>query len=125
MSKPKSIGDRGGVVTTVARGKIRPIRDHILVTDMKFDQRKTKGGILLLDDDGKSEGIRPRWAKIHAVGPEQKEFQVGDWILVSHGRWTRGLEYVEDGAEESVTVRRVDVKDIMAIADEKPNDCDL
>ena len=125
MSRPKSIGGRGGVFTTVARGKLRPIKDHILVTDMKFDQRKTKGGILLLDDDGKSEGIRPRWARIHAVGPEQKEFKVGDWILVSHGRWTRGLEYVEDGAEDGVTIRRVDVKDIMAIADEKPNDCDL
>ena len=125
MSSPTSIGSRGGVVTTVARGKLRPIKDHILVTDMKFDQRKTKGGILLLNDDGKSEGIRPRWARIHAVGPEQTEFKAGDWILVSHGRWTRGLEYVEDGVEESVTVRRVDVKDIMAVADEKPDDCDL
>ena len=33
MSRPKSIGGRGGVFTTVARGKLRPIKDHILVTD--------------------------------------------------------------------------------------------
>lgn len=113
------------VFTTVARGKLRPIKDHILVTDMKFDQRKTRGGILLLDDDGKDVGIRPRWARIHAVGPEQTEFEIGQWILVSHGRWTRGLEYYEEDAEEPVTIRRVDVKDIMAVADDKPSDYDL
>lgn len=107
-------------MTAIVRGKLRPIKDHILVTDMLFDHRFTQGGIMLLDDDGKDVGIRPRWAKVHAVGPEQTEFEIGQWVLVSHGRWTRGAKYHEDGSETEVTIRRVDVKDIMAVRDDQP-----
>lgn len=107
------------------KGKLRPIKDHILVTDMLFDHRFTQGGIMLLDDDGKDAGIRPRWARIHAVGAEQTEFTVGQWVLVSHGRWTRGVKYLEDGADKEVTIRRVDVKDIMLVRDDEPAGYDL
>ena len=112
------------IVPTVA-GKLRPIKDHILVTDMLFDHRFTQHGILILDDDGKDRGIRPRWARIHALGPEQTEFEVGQWVLVAHGRWTRGVKYLEDGADEEVMIRRVDVKDIMAVHESKPLDHEL
>ena len=73
------------------KGKIIPIRDNVLVSDMDFDVRTTKGGIFLLNDDGKSEGIRPRWGRVWAVGDEQQDLKVGDWVLVEHGRWTRGI----------------------------------
>lgn len=101
-------------------GTLRPIKDYVLVTEMHFDHRFTQHGILILDDDGKDRGIRPRWAKIHAVGPEQTEFSVGQWVLVAHGRWTRGIEYLEEGAEKPVKIRRVDVKDIMAVHEDQP-----
>ena len=49
--------------------------------------------LLLQDDDGTTRGIYPRWAKVYSKGPDNKdEFQVGDWILIMHGRWTRGLK---------------------------------
>jgi len=73
--------------------KVRLLKDHIIVSDMKFDERITQGGIILMDDDKKSSGIRPRWAKIYGLGPDVKdpELQIGKYILISHGRWTRGI----------------------------------
>ena len=61
----------------------------------------SKGGIVLLDDDKKSAGIRPRWAKIYGLGPDVKDpdLQIGKYILISHGRWTRGIT-VETPSEQ-------------------------
>ena len=67
---------------------LRPLKDTVLVTDMVFKERKLNSGLILLNDNGTTAGIRPRWGRIYAVGPEQKDYSVGDWICVAHGRWT-------------------------------------
>lgn len=103
-----------------ATGKIRAIRDNVIVQDMMFDRPVSKGGIVLPNDNGKDDGIRPRWGKVYAVGPEQQEITVGLWVLVAHGRWTRGLEVREDEDSEPFIVRRVDVNEILAVSDESP-----
>jgi co-chaperonin GroES (HSP10) len=102
-------------------GKIIPIRDNVLVTDMNFDMRVSAGGIVLPSDDGKSEGVRHRWGRVWAIGPEQQDVKVGEWILVEHGRWTRGVVVeLEDGTD--ITIRRVDLKGILMVTDENPGD---
>jgi co-chaperonin GroES (HSP10) len=102
-------------------GKIIPIRDNVLVTDMNFDMRVSAGGIVLPSDDGKSEGVRHRWGRVWAIGPEQQDVKVGEWILVEHGRWTRGVVVeLEDGTD--ITIRRVDLKGILMVTDEDPGD---
>jgi hypothetical protein len=53
---------------------------------------------------------------VYAVGPEQKEIQVGQWVCVEHGRWTRGVK-IEDLTGEH-TIRRVDNDAIMMVSDE-------
>jgi co-chaperonin GroES (HSP10) len=97
--------------------KLVPLRDNVLVSDMNFEFRVTTAGIILPGDDAKNSGIRPRWGKIYAIGPEQKELQVGQWILIDHGRWTRGVN-IEDEAGNKVTIRKVDNKDILLVSDE-------
>ena len=105
----------------INKDELAPIKDWIVVTDMKFDERKTSGGIILLNDDKKSSGIRPRWCKIYKFGPEYSgDLQEGQYILVSHGRWTRGIE-VEDEEGKKV-LRRVDPDDILLVSDEEVND---
>ncbi len=96
------------------------LRDHVIVSNMSFDQRVTSGGIILMNDDRRSEGIRPRWAKVWQIGPDQTEFNVGQWVLVAHGRWTRGSKIKL--AEEELVIRRVDTADILAISDTEPVD---
>ena len=72
------------------------IKDHVIVADMDFGERVTKGGIIKLEDDGKDEGIRPRWGRVYSVGPEQKDVKIGEWVLVKHGRWTRGVDIIKN-----------------------------
>ena len=100
--------------------QIHPLHDSVIVTDMTFDERITTGGIVLLNDNGKSTGIRPRWGQVYAVGPEQHDVHVGQWVCVAHGRWTRGIEVEDDTGKK--TLRRVDPNDIMMVSDEQPQD---
>lgn len=97
---------------------LRALNAHVLVTDMHFGERKLGSGIIMLNDDGKGEGIRPRWAQVFAIGPEQEDVRVGQWVLVAHGRWTRANEIEVDGEKKSL--RRVDHNDILMISDEPP-----
>jgi len=102
-------------------GALRPIKDKVIVTDIEFGEEKTKGGIILLSDDGKTTGIHPRWGKVYAVGDGHQDVQIGDWILIEHGRWSRGITH-EDESGDEVLIYFVDNKGIMMIADEKPAD---
>jgi hypothetical protein len=99
---------------------IRALRDHILVCDMNFDMKITTGGIILLADNGKLEGIHPRWGKVYAVGPDQQDIKVGQYVCVKHGRWTRGLK-VEDAEGEKI-IRRIDHNDILLVSDDPMQD---
>jgi co-chaperonin GroES (HSP10) len=106
------------------KGKVIPIRDHVLVSDMGFGEQVTSTGIIIKSDNGKSAGVKPRWGKVWAIGPEQKEVKVGEWILIEHGRWTRTIELEEE--DGSITeLRRVETNAIMMSADERPGDVDI
>lgn len=107
--------------TNVVKG-VTALRDHVLVTEMNFEGRKLASGILLLGDDGKTDGIRPRWARVYAVGPEQKDVVPGQWVLIEHGRWTRGFNVEIDGVE--MILRRADPKALMFVSDEEPDGID-
>jgi len=104
----------------ITQSQLRALNDNVLVADMEFDTRISQGGIIIPNDNGTSLGIRPRWGRVYAVGPKQTDVTVGQWIMVAHGRWTRGID-VEDESGK-ITLRRVDPKDIMMISDEQPND---
>jgi len=104
----------------IARNKLQPLNDAVVVSDMTFDERITTGGIVLLNDNGKGTGIRPRWAQVYAVGPDQKDVVVGQWICVAHGRWTRGVDIEDESGKQ--TLRRVDPKDILLVSNEQPQD---
>lgn len=102
------------------KNNIHPLNDSVIVSDMDFDVRKLSSGVILLNDNGTTQGIRPRWAKVYRVGPEQKEVEPGQWICIAHGRWTRGIEIEDEDGKQ--TIRRVDPKDIFLVSDERPDD---
>jgi co-chaperonin GroES (HSP10) len=105
-------------------GKLRPLNDNVLITDMNFGEQTSKGGIVIRSDDGKSEGVKPRWGRVWAVGPAQHDVKVGDWIYIEHGRWTRGVTVVEEDGTE-IIIRRVEVKSIIASSETKPDGLEL
>lgn len=71
--------------------EIRPLRGKLIGEILERGERKTAGGIIMMDDDGTSGGIRPRWFKIKFVNNDTEEFIPGDYVLVEHGRWSREL----------------------------------
>jgi len=108
----------------IKQEEIKALHDNILVADMEFDTRITQSGLILANDNGTTLGIRPRWGRVYAVGPKQTEIRVGQWIMVAHGRWTRGID-IEDGtADHKRTIRKIDPKDILLVSDrdERPQD---
>ena len=85
-------GGSTGLPTRV-KGSVRPIRNRVIVNNMEFGAQTTSGGIILASDDGKDQGIKPRWGCVVSKGDENADpYAIGDWILVEHGRWTRGFE---------------------------------
>lgn len=100
--------------------QIRAIKSDVIVSDMVFDERISRGGIVLLNDNGTTKGIRPRWGQVYAVGAAQQDVKVGQWVCVAHGRWTRGLDIEDESGKR--TIRKIDPKDILLVADERPLD---
>ena len=83
---------------------------------MEFKERLSRGGLILLDDDMTSQGIRPRWAQVYAVGPDITDVKVGQYIMVAHGRWTRGISITDEEGEK--VIRKVDPDDILLVSDD-------
>jgi len=106
----------------VNRNSFRALRDDVIVEEMAFKERKLQSGIILLDDDGKGHGIRPRWGKVYAIGPNQTDVVPGQWIMVAHGRWSRGVKIQDENGE--TTIRKVDNNDILLLSDEDPGSDD-
>lgn len=52
---------------------------------------KSKFGFILTNQDILSQGQYARWGKVFAVGPDVKEFGVGDYVLIEAGKWTTGF----------------------------------
>jgi co-chaperonin GroES (HSP10) len=103
------------------KGTLTPIKKNVIVSDMYFGEQKTKGGLIIKDDDGTTRGIYPRWARVHAKGPDNtEEYQVGDWVLIEHGRWTRSVTIDEGNGEKEL--RMIDVDAILIWSNTKPDD---
>ena len=113
----KGFGSHGGKQYTVDHD-ITPLKKRVLVSKMHFGETKSKGGIILIDDDGSEGGIHPRWAEVYAIGNKQEDVKVGQWILVSHGRWSRALKVKKNNIE--LEVRMIDEDDILLVSEEEP-----
>jgi co-chaperonin GroES (HSP10) len=101
--------------------KVRALSKDILVVDMDMGDMTTTSGIVIQSDNGKAHGVKPRWAKVYKVGSEVDiDVKVGQWVLIEHGRWTRKIN-IDDG-EGVKDFQKVEIKSIMAVTDERPND---
>lgn len=90
---------------------------------MDFGEVTLKSGIVLRSDNGQSHGVKPRWARVYKIGPEQQDVNIGQWILIEHGRWTRKMTIDDgDGVKE---IQKVDIDAIIAVSDEPPSAEDI
>jgi co-chaperonin GroES (HSP10) len=108
----------------ISQDQIKALHDNVLVSDMEFDTRITQTGLILPNDNGTTLGIRPRWGRVYAVGKDQQDVRVGQWICVAHGRWTRGIDIEDGSGPVKRTIRKIDPADILLVSDrdERPQD---
>ena len=98
---------------------IRAHGNFVLVTDLEQGRKKTKGGILLPDIDTMKEDQKPRWAKVHSIGPRsivKDDIKEGDWICITFLRWTNGFN-VDD-----TRMWAVEDKSILMMSNTKPEE---
>lgn len=101
--------------------KLRPLHNKILCSEIQKGQQTLASGIIIPDDDGRESGIRPRWMKVYAVGPEvSDQITEGMWILLEHGRWSHG-HIIRDGDSE-FTLWQAEEESILLTSDEEPVD---
>ena len=94
-----------------------------MVKSIDQGERKSQGGIILPSADLVEQGaggIRPRWAEVYAVGSEIDYLKPGEFVLMEHGRWTKGVQVEDDG--EQFDLRVADPDGILGTSDGRPDD---
>lgn len=100
--------------------KVKPLPGNIFAV-LEQGERVSRGGIVLKDDNGKMEGIRPRWGRVWQVAEDITDVKADDWILVEHGRWTMTIEIKQDDGEK-FKFQKIDPNGILMVSDYKPDD---
>ncbi len=101
--------------------KIKALKGKVLVTDLERGTRVING-IIIPDDNGKSQGIRPRWGKVYSIGEDIHDIRVGQWILIEHGRWTRMLKVTDDNGNELQVWGVEWPESVLLVSDERPDE---
>jgi len=99
--------------------KLKALTNKILCKEMEKGEQRSRGGIILPDDDISESGIRPRWMQVFSVGPDVTDIKEGQWIMVEHGRWTHGMILRNDNNKE-FTIWAAEEESVLLVADEKP-----
>lgn len=98
---------------------LTPIRDKVIGKSADdYGLKKTAGGLLINEKDGAAGSIRPRWFEVTHVGPENKLVEVGDFVLVAHGRWSRSFTINTD---DDTKYFHLDSDEILIKTNTKPN----
>lgn len=99
---------------------LNPIRDKIVGKMIdSYGLKKTAGGVLMPDEDATTNAIRPRWFEVTHVGADNRDVKVGDYVLVEHGRWGRGMD-LEKTSKKADLYFHIDGESILGVADENP-----
>lgn len=90
-----------------------------MVSDLDHGVKQTAAGIILPDDNMTERGVRDRWAKVFAVGADILDVEVGQWVLLKHGRWTNGMDLDLDSGTTRVWM--IDFPEaVLLVSDEDP-----
>ena len=98
-------------------GNIRPRGRNILGYELEFGEQMVNG-IITMIDDRTVRGVRPRWCKVFAVGPDVTDVKPGDYVLLGHGEWSTGFE--AKIGDQAYTLRWLTYEGIFGVQNEKP-----
>jgi len=97
--------------------KVKAMRDKILaeLVEKIGTEKTTAGGIILTEKDGTEEAVKPRWFKVYSLGDGIDWINEGAYVLVAHGRWSKGIK-----VDEELTIHLLDNKDCLMVSDTDP-----
>lgn len=74
------------------------------VDSLEIGEKKTKFGFIIPEEkmDARGEFVRPRWARVLFKADNVKNIEVGDWVLLSHGRWSSSIVMLKDGTQKKI-----------------------
>ena len=97
---------------------LKSLHNTLLVKNFQYGERKLTSGLIVADDDMQAHGIHPRWGEVFAVGKKITDIKVGDFILISHGRWTRGFKVTVN--KETFLARHIDTSAVLCVTKTPP-----
>jgi len=98
---------------------LRPLKNYFLfaffneTSNGYFGADRNSGRIILARPDIMSQGKDARWGKVLAVGPDVRDFSVGDIVLIEAGKWTVGFEH------EGVKIWKSDQDKVIAMGEDE------
>ena len=103
--------------------KLVALPSKLIVNKLKHGER-ILGSIIIKNDDATSRGIRPRWAQVYSVGDDITDVNVGEWVLVKHGRWTRGFKFGDaESTSDLDDLHVIDYPDaVLLVSEDEPVD---
>ena len=99
--------------------KVKALHNKILCHYIEKGQQTLASGIILMDDNAREAGIRPRWMQVYSVGPKVKDIRDGQWVMVEHGRWTHGMTIRDDDGKE-LTLWAAEEESVLLVSDTQP-----
>lgn len=93
-------------------GNLKCLPNTLYVELLEVGERKTAGGIIIPMEDMRlnQRFIKPRWAKVYKKGENISNIEIGDWILLEHGKWSTALNIVDNN--KSVKIWYINEKNV-------------
>jgi len=100
---------------------IKPINDKVLakLKEPMGETTQSKGGVFVMENHQSEKFIRPRWFEVTHIGPEQIDVTPGQFVLVEHGRWSRGIDINGTHREED-KLFLIDNDAMLMVSDDDP-----
>lgn len=79
-------------------------KNTLFVEELEHGEKKTDWGFIIPEEKMDFEGnfIHPRWAKVLYKADNLKDIDVGDWVLISYGRWSSSILATIHGEEKNI-----------------------
>lgn len=83
---------------------IECLPDTLYVEKIEYGEKTLKNGFIIPAEtmDYLGNFVRPRWAKILYKADNIKNVNVGDYILLSHGRWSSSIKCTIKGIQKTI-----------------------
>ena len=98
--------------------KLLPRYDNIFgVMVDGYGETITPGGILIIENNMDTLSIRPRWFRVTHRGPTQTDIEIGEFVLMTHGRWSRKIT-IDFGLDDDIF--HLDPKEVLLVTPNNP-----